>query len=82
MVCRSLAERESVILYLYAALSIRLQQLNPPLMADIHVVAQRHGELLDRLIRMGCRSMLQACVMVKGEYVPPHRHVYCPSIMW
>lgn len=82
LLCVSLAARDTVIVYLYAALSQRLEQLDPPLTADIHVIAQRYGGLLDRLMRIGCRAMRQACIMAHGEYVAPHRYVYCPSIMW
>ena len=50
--------------------------------ADILVLTRQQGALLDRLARLGVRLVRQICLMARGEYVPPHRHVYCPSIMW
>ncbi len=82
MYARSVAESESVVLYLYASVSQHLQQLgqtDPPM---VQVNARRYGGLLDRLMSVGCRALRQTCLMVHGEYVAPHRHVYCPSILY
>ena len=71
-----------MVVYLYAALSRHLQQSQhkePPI---VHVMSQRNGGLIDRLMRVGCRAVRQTCLMVHGEYEPPHRYVYCPSVFW
>ena len=78
----SVAVSESVVVYLYAALSQHLQQAEYSELAFIHVSAQRNGGLLDRLVSVGCRAVRQTALMVYGEYVPSHRYVYCPSIVY
>ena len=81
-VCRSVSKNEKVAVDLYAALSHHLQQSQHKDSPVMHVIAQRNGGLIDRLMRVGCRAVRQTCLMVYGEYEPPHRFVYCPSIHW
>ena len=71
-----------MVVYLYAALSRHLQQASDTEVAFVHVSAQHNGGLLDQLMAAGCRNVRQLCLMVHGEYVSPHRYVYCPSYVW
>ena len=78
----SVAASESVIAYLYALQSQQLQAAGQKEPAMMYVSAQRYGRLLDRLLSAGCRAVRLSCLMVHGDYVPPHRYVYCPSIIF
>ena len=78
----SVAESESVVVYLYAAVAHHLQRSQHADAAVVHINTQRNGELLARLMSDGCRAVRQTCLLVRGEYAPPHRYVYCPSIQW
>ena len=72
---------DAVIIALYHRLGEELKAAGP-MVPDILVLTRQHGALVDRLARLGVRLMRQVCLMNRGEYVAPHRHVYCPSIMW
>ena len=76
-----LGTTEEVIVALYHRMGEELRAAGSSV-ADILVLTRQHGALLDRLARLGVRILRQVCLMATGEYVPPHRHVYCPSIMW
>ena len=64
--CYSLGSHESVIVYLYATLSQRLQQLDPPLAADIHIISQRHGGAARSLVE--CRLSCCASSVCDGAW--------------
>ena len=84
MVCNSVGSSEIVVPYLYSTLSQHLQQYSHEEPASLHVNTQRNGELLDRMVKVGCRATRQYCVLahLDGEYVAPHpRYVYCPTIL-
>ena len=53
-----------------------------PYPAVLYVSAQRNAGLLERLMAAGCRAKRVMCEMVHGEYVRPHRYVYCPTIVY
>ena len=70
-----------MVVYLYAALSLHLQLAGLAEPAVVHANVQRNGELLHRLMSVGCRVVRHLCLMVYGEYVPPDNYVYCPSLI-
>ena len=76
-----IGESEAVVVQLLWRMSEELRAVGAS-KADILVLSRRNGELIDRLTRLGVKILRQVVLMNRGEYVEPHRFVYCASIMW
>ena len=76
-----IGESEAVVVQLFWRVSEELRAVGVS-KADILILTRQHGGLIDRLARLGVRILRQVVLMNRGEYVAPHRCVYCPSIMW
>ena len=76
------AVSEAVLVYLYWRVGLAMGEKGAEGMMVLFVLTRQHGEMLERLVKLGVQPVRQTCLMVRGAYVQPHRFVYCPSVLW